>query len=89
MILTAHSSEGVIEFDSVTGNVTGVFPNRPGEISYLDMINRIDVEEYRYFYGKEIPDQVDMLDVAHVLIGGEYVGADASFRWDRKKINAV
>lgn len=85
MSLTAHSSEGVIEFDALTGNVTGVFPNRPGEISYLDMIERIDIEEYRYFHGREVPDQVNMLDVAHVLIGGEYVGADPSFRFGIKK----
>lgn len=80
MILTAHSSEGVLEFDSVTGNVTGVFPNRPGEVSYLDMIERIDVEEYRHSHGREVPDQVNMLDVSHILIGGEYVGADPEFR---------
>lgn len=89
MSLTAHSSHGVLEFDPQTGAVLRVFPNRPGAVSYLDMIERIDVEEYRHFHGREVPDQVDMLDVAHVLIGGEYVEGNASYRWDRKKINAV
>ena len=85
MSLTAHSSHGVLEFDPQTGAVLGVFPNRPGEVSYLDMIERIDVEEYRHFHGREVPDQVNMLDVAHVLIGGEYVGADPEFRWRGQK----
>lgn len=58
------STDGFLTINSITGAVISIECTQQG--SYLKSIKKIDILEYKTFYGVEIlPNDIDILDVGY------------------------
>lgn len=71
-IVTAYGSDGTFDFRADTGEVIWADPG-------YAHIACVDVEEWMRYYGKPLPDRVDVLDLAYWHIGG-YESAEDDYR---------
>jgi hypothetical protein len=81
----AHSNWGVIQFNTVTGEViSAIVANTKdlnGDENYLLKIVRLDVDEWRKYHKTEqIPSHVDIVDFGDWTADGEYTEPSAEHR---------
>lgn len=81
---TAYSSQGSFTFDQVTGKVLShSLKNDFGQVPLT-----VDVIEYQQFYGHQVNDGVDVLDIGFWSVDGIYTPPTYDWREDLRLLKA-
>jgi len=80
-MITAYSSLGSFTFDPVSGEV---FISELD--AQMDTPIRVDIAEYKEYYGTEFNEGVDILDIGYWIDGGSYVPPENDWREEKKQL---
>lgn len=80
-MITAYSSLGSFTFDPNTGKVL----NSALDAEMATPI-RVDIEEYKKYYGTEFNEGVDILDIGYWMEDGSYEPPENDWREEKKQL---
>jgi hypothetical protein len=80
-MVKAYSSLGSFTFDPISGEV---FISELA--SEMDTPIRVDIAEYKRYYGTEFNEGVDILDIGYWIENGSYVPAENDWREEKKQL---
>lgn len=85
---TVHSSHGTLTVNKTTGDVISCESNEKDPDNYIKDIERIDLAEFKKYWGTPITGDVDILNVAYWNKDNSYDIAENSWREECKLMRA-